>query len=85
MERSHRHQPNPFVNQERTWYPYVSPFDPCPPLCKKTYVVPPNLFLGFQPPDLPQFPPNEALKRGTLWPIFYSPYRKKSKRHKGDQ
>jgi spore coat protein JA len=40
----------------------------------KTFIVPPNLFLGFQPPNLPQFPPMEALHRGTLWPMLFSPY-----------
>lgn len=58
----------------KQYYPYVSPFDPCPPLTCKTYVTPPNLYVGFQPPNLPQFPPKEALFKGTLWPIFYDPY-----------
>lgn len=60
--------------QIRAYRPYVGPFDPCPPQLVKTYVVPPNLFLGFQPPNLPQFPPAEALKHGVLWPILFSPY-----------
>ncbi|WP_073151034.1 spore coat associated protein CotJA [Seinonella peptonophila] len=60
--------------QFRVWYPYVSPDDPCPPIREKFYSVPPQLFVGFQPPDLPQFSPSEALRKGTLWPIFYSPY-----------
>jgi spore coat protein JA len=30
--------------------------------------------LGFQPPNLPQFSPQEALRKGTLWPILFSPY-----------
>lgn len=67
---------NPFVYQERFWQPYVSPFDPCHPICVKKYVVPPNQYIPFQPPHLPQFSPEEALRRGTLWPILYSPYRK---------
>jgi spore coat protein JA len=58
----------------RKWYPYASPFDPCPPIPVKTYSTPPNLFLGFQPPNLQQFSPKEALCAGTLWPIFYDPY-----------
>lgn len=62
--------------QKRVAYrPYVSPFDPCPPQKVKTYIVPPNQFLGFQPPDLPQFKPFEALRHGTLWPVLYSPYK----------
>ncbi|MGA9175097.1 MAG: spore coat associated protein CotJA [Thermoactinomyces sp.] len=74
---------NPFTHQERVWCPYVSLEDPCLPIRQKTYVVPPNQYLGFQPPNLPQFPPNEALKYGTLWPILYSPYHNQ-KFHKGD-
>ncbi|MBL2480596.1 spore coat associated protein CotJA, partial [Klebsiella pneumoniae] len=42
--------------------------------------TPPNLYLGFQPPNLPQFSPKEALQKGTLWPVFYdyyeNPYKK---------
>lgn len=60
--------------QTRTWFPYVSPFDPCPPIRVKTYVVPPNLFITFQRPDLPQYSPAEALRAGTLWPSLYGPY-----------
>jgi spore coat protein JA len=58
----------------RTYAPYVSPFDPCPPQRVKWYVVPPNLFMGFQPPNLPQFSPMEALQTGVLWPALYSTY-----------
>lgn len=56
------------------YMPFVSPFDPCPPIPVKTYSLQPSLFLGFQPPNLPQFSPYEALKHGTLWPILMSPY-----------
>ncbi|WP_159887453.1 spore coat associated protein CotJA [Paenibacillus puerhi] len=62
------------MEQVRVWHPYVSPFDPCPPMRVKTYSTPPQLFIGFQPPNLPQFSPMEALKHGTLWPALYSPY-----------
>lgn len=61
-------------DQLRVWYPYVSPFDPCPPITAKTFIIPPNLAMPWQPPGLPQFSPYEALKRGTLWPAYYSPY-----------
>jgi len=61
-------------SQWREWRPYVSPCDPCPPMWVKRYVVPPNLFIPFQPPNLPQFSLDEALYRGTLWPALYSPY-----------
>ncbi|MBE3596836.1 MAG: spore coat associated protein CotJA [Hydrogenibacillus sp.] len=61
-------------SQERVYHPYVGPFDPCSPHTAKTYVLPPEVFLGFQPPTLAQFPPMEALRRGVLWPMLYSPY-----------
>ncbi|TDL31330.1 spore coat associated protein CotJA [Jeotgalibacillus sp. S-D1] len=68
---------NPF---RRSFVPFRGRFDPCPPLGKRTFVTPPNLFIGFQPPDFPQFSPIEALKKGTLWKPFYdfyeSPYKK---------
>jgi spore coat protein JA len=60
--------------QWRDWKPYVSPNDPCPPIRVKWYVVPPNQFITFQPMNLPQFPLEEALFRGTLWPSLYSYY-----------
>ena len=53
----------------RSFVPYHSPLDPCPPIGKKYYSTPPNLFLGFQPPNLPQFTPKSTPK-GTLWPVF---------------
>ncbi|WP_281885597.1 spore coat associated protein CotJA [Paenibacillus sp. YYML68] len=62
------------MEQTKAWYPYVSPFDPCPPVTVKTYSTPINLYIPFQPPGLPQFSPMEALKCGTLWPALYSPY-----------
>lgn len=58
----------------KTYHPYISSFDPCPPITEKTYVTAPNLYVGFQPPNLPQFSPSEALKKGTLWKLFYDPY-----------
>jgi spore coat protein JA len=54
--------------------PYVSPFDPCKPLKVKSYETPPNLYMGFQPPGLPQFDPKTALYKGTLWPALFGPY-----------
>lgn len=59
---------------QRWYYPFVSPFDPCIPIRVKSYVVTPNLFLGYQPPGLPQFSPQEALRLGTLWPALFSQY-----------
>lgn len=61
-------------SQYRYYYPFVGPFDPCPPQRVKRYNVPPQLFIQFQPPNLPQFPPLEALRHGVLWPALYSPY-----------
>ncbi|MDQ0213723.1 spore coat protein JA [Oikeobacillus pervagus] len=58
----------------KMYHPYVSPFDPCPPMKVKTYSTPPHLYIGFQPPNLPQFSPFEALQKGTLWKYFYDPY-----------
>lgn len=60
--------------QWREWTPYVGANDPCPPIRVKRYVVPPNLYMPYQPMNLQQFPLNEALFRGTLWPALYSPY-----------
>jgi spore coat protein JA len=62
------------MNQVRHYFPFIGPFDPCPPIRVKSYVVPPNQFIPFQPPNLPQYTPTEALRIGTLWPAFYSPY-----------
>ena len=61
-------------DQVRFWHPYIGPFDPCPLIRVKTYVVPPNQFICFQPAGLPQFSLPEALCRGTLWPALFSPY-----------
>jgi spore coat protein JA len=61
-------------NQYKVYETYVGPFNPCPPVRCKTYVTPPNLYVSFQPMYLPQSNPFEALKLGTLWPAFYSPY-----------
>lgn len=61
-------------SQIKTWCPFIGPFDPCPPLRVKSFSTPPQLYLGFQPPNLPQFSAAEALYRGTLWPDLYSPY-----------
>nr|WP_295972364.1 spore coat associated protein CotJA [uncultured Bacillus sp.] len=58
----------------KVFYPYISPFDPCPPMKVKSYSTPPNLYLGFQPANLEQFSPQEALRAGTLWKVFYDPY-----------
>ncbi len=71
--------------QRKYYYPYISPFDPCPPIRVKSYETPPQLYLGFQPEGLPQFKPFEALRRGTLWPALYSPYESPHREGKGAQ
>jgi spore coat protein JA len=71
-------------SQWRYYKPYVSPYDPCPPQTVKRYVVPPNQFITFQPPNLPQYPPMQALKKGVLWPLLYSPYDGRGDRRTGD-
>ncbi|MEB3102403.1 spore coat associated protein CotJA [Ferviditalea candida] len=67
-------QPFQPFQQVKVYYPFVGPFDPCPPIKEKTYMTPPNLYMMFQPPNLPQFSPFDALKHGTLWPALVSPY-----------
>lgn len=62
------------IKQFVTYRPFVGPHDPCPPIRIKSYNVPPQLFMTFQPTGLPQISPYEALKYGTLWPALYSPY-----------
>jgi spore coat protein JA len=59
---------------KKEYYPYVSPYDPCKPITCKTYSTPPHLYINFQPTNLPQYSPKEALYRGTLWPAFYDPW-----------
>jgi len=34
----------------------------------KTFVLPPQIFMNYQQPGLPQNSPEEALRTGTLWP-----------------
>ncbi|SDZ58520.1 spore coat protein JA [Evansella caseinilytica] len=58
----------------KTYRPYVSPLDPCPPIKEKVYSTPAQLYLGFQPENLPQFTAKEALYAGTLWKLLYDPY-----------
>ncbi|CAH1225866.1 MULTISPECIES: spore coat associated protein CotJA [Paenibacillus] len=63
--------------QIRAYRPFIGPFDPCKPMEIRTYLVPPQLFIPFQPMGWPQFSPSEALRAGTLWPALYSPYTSK--------
>jgi spore coat protein JA len=62
------------ISQVKIYHPFVSAYDPCTPVTAKTYITPPNLYMNFQPMNLPQFSPYEALRLGTLWPALYSPY-----------
>ena len=70
-------------NQMRVYKPFIGPFDPCPPLLYRTYVVPINQYITFQPLDWPQFSLQEALTLGTLWPNLYSPYTPNRGRQEG--
>src|ERR1700719_547736 len=58
----------------QAYHPYLSPFDLCQPKNIKTYSTPPHLYLGYQPPNLSQFTPEQALRAGTLWNRLYDPY-----------
>jgi spore coat protein JA len=71
------------TDQTRSYLPLIGAFDPCRPMRVKTYQTPPQLFIGYQPYNLPQFSPSEALRAGTLWPVLYSPYEGKSKLGRG--
>jgi spore coat protein JA len=71
------------LDQTNSYLPLVSPFDPCRPMRVKIYQTPPQLYIGYQPYNLPQFSPAEALRAGTLWPILYSPYDGRPKLRRG--
>nr|WP_323744205.1 spore coat associated protein CotJA [Paenibacillus sp. B01] len=58
----------------REWLPFRGACDPCPPIGVRRYVIPPNQYILYQPTGLPQYPLEEALRLGTLWPALYSPY-----------
>ncbi|EIJ82328.1 CotJA protein [Bacillus methanolicus PB1] len=61
-------------SQQKNYFPFVSPFDPCVPIRIKIYETPPSLYLDFQPNNLPQFSLRKAASLGTLWTVLYSPY-----------
>src|SRR3954463_1109249 len=61
-------------NEVKVYHPIAGKFDPCTPITEKTFVVPPQLFLEYQPMELPQYSTKEALKSGTLWPELFSSY-----------
>ena len=60
--------------RRKSYQPFHSPNDPCRPIGIKYYSTPPHLYIGFQPPNMQQFPRREALLKGTLWPAFYDYY-----------
>ncbi|WP_074691318.1 spore coat associated protein CotJA [Alicyclobacillus hesperidum] len=60
-------------SQWRVYRSYHSPFDPCSPRTRY-FNVPPNVLQPFQTSARKQFAPHEALRKGTLWPEYYSPY-----------
>ncbi|QWQ49267.1 spore coat associated protein CotJA [Bacillus velezensis] len=63
----------------KSYKPFHSRFDPCPPIGRKYFRTPPHLYMRFQPYHLEQFSPMEALRKGTLWKDLYdfydNPYR----------
>lgn len=67
-------QPPKAYTSMKSYQPFHSKYDPCKPIGMKYYSTPPNLYLGFQPPNLKQYSPKEALKKGTLWPVFWDYY-----------
>jgi spore coat protein JA len=69
--------------RNKIYHPYISPFDPCKPIKTKSYSTPPHLYMRFQPPNLEQFSPMEALKAGTLWKVLYDPYYSPYEKAKG--
>jgi spore coat protein JA len=81
MTMNEKHQKS--FTTVKSYRPFHSRYDPCKPIGVKYYSTPPNLFLGFQPPNLQQFSAKEALKKGTLWRFFYdyyeNPYEKKGR------
>ncbi|UUZ83263.1 spore coat associated protein CotJA [Paenibacillus sp. P26] len=64
-------------DQMKVYRPFAGKYDPCTPITEKTYVVPPHLSFTYQPSDLKQYSPKEALRKGTLWPDLYGAYEPK--------
>ncbi|WP_226528356.1 spore coat associated protein CotJA [Metabacillus niabensis] len=69
----------------KEYKPFHGLYDPCSPIGLKYYSTPPNLYIGFQQPNMKQFSPTEALKKGTLWPAFWDYYENPYKAKKRDQ
>ncbi|TLS35468.1 spore coat associated protein CotJA [Pseudalkalibacillus caeni] len=63
------------MSGSKSYKPYVSPNDPCDPIKEKSYQTPPHLYMGLQKKDLEQYSPEEALKKGTLWPALFDSYK----------
>ncbi|WP_028549025.1 spore coat associated protein CotJA [Paenibacillus sp. UNC451MF] len=64
-------------SQIKVYHPFAGKYDPCTPIAEKSFVTPPQLFFDYQPEDLKQYSPKEALRKGTLWPDLFSPYESK--------
>ncbi|MFV0556351.1 MAG: spore coat associated protein CotJA [Lactovum sp.] len=60
-------------NNVKSYYPVKGRYEPCPPITKY-YSTPPHIYIGIQKEGLEQYSPKDALKKGTLWPIFYEYY-----------
>lgn len=68
MTMNEKHQKS--FTTVKSYRPFHSRYDPCKPIGVKYYSTPPNLFLGFQPPNLQQFSAKEALKKGLFGDFF---------------
>ncbi len=63
------------MNHHGKWkQPHSIPKVPLPSNNTHNWTPPTHPALSFQPPNLPQFSPKEALKSGTLWKPLYDPY-----------
>ncbi|MGF9889189.1 spore coat protein CotJB [Priestia megaterium] len=47
--------PKKMFTPVKTYQPFHSIYDPCRPIGVKYYSTPPQLYMGFQPPNLQQF------------------------------
>lgn len=62
--------PKESFTKVKSYRPFHSAFDPCPPIGKRYYRTPPNLYLGFQPRAFRSFPRWRRRKKGRFGPYF---------------
>lgn len=64
----------------KSYIPFHSPNDPCPPIGKNITQLPHTYLWAFNHLTYPNSHQKEALRKGTLWPAFYdfyeNPYKK---------